>query len=495
MFKIDIKKILIIFSAFLAAELLSGLSLAFPLANQIIFAILLSGVLVLAVYKLEYGLLIVLAELFIGSLGHLFYLNIGANQLPIRIALWSVVMLIFILKFFLQLAKQGNRSIYWWHLKNFSAKKTFGLLFLFVAIGLINGLVRGHALATVFLDFNAWLYFLLLLPIIAVYGGRDEAADTRLKTLFFAAALWISVKTLFLLFVFTHNLSVSSYFYSWLRKTLVGEMTPTLSGWPRIFIQGQIFPAIAFFLVFWNQARFRFKEFFQRRNILALLAAVLFLSSVLISFSRSFWAGLAGTIFFSLVFVWHRFSFKRTVSAVARIGIAGALSFLIIYLVVVFPYPRSGKFNADFLDRVKNSQEAALASRWSLLPVLAKEIKREPFLGQGFGATVTYFSRDPRILANNPSGEYTTYAFEWGYLDLWLKLGLLGLLAYLFLLFKLIITAWRKGVQTNDYLFFGLGAGILFLAATNIFTPYLNHPLGIGFLILSSCLIWPNRVY
>jgi len=167
---------------------------------------------------------------------------------------------------------------------------------------------------------------------------------------------------------------------------------------------------------------------------------------------------------------------------------------LLIYLITIFPYPQPGKFTADFLDRVTNEQEAALSSRWSLLPVLSREVVKEPFLGQGFGATVTYISSDPRILANNPSGQYTTAALEWGYLDIALKIGILGLLAYLLLLTKIIYQGIASNQSKHRYLDLGLSMGVFFLAVTHIFTPYLNHPLGIGFLIVSSCLISLDRV-
>ena len=66
-------------------------------------------------------------------------------------------------------------------------------------------------------------------------------------------------------------------------------------------------------------------------------------------------------------------------------------------------------------------------------------------MGRGFGATVTYQTRDPRILADNGSGEYTTYAFEWGWLDIWLKLGIFGLAAYFLLI----------GTPTDDLVYIG----------------------------------------
>ncbi len=106
-------------------------------------------------------------------------------------------------------------------------------------------------------------------------------------------------------------------------------------------------------------------------------------------------------------------------------------------------------------------------------------------MGSGFGATVTYQSSDPRLVAASANGLYTTYAFEWGWLDVWLKLGIFGLLAYLALFAKIIF----NGLKIGGYLSLSLATGLAVLIAVNIFSPYLNHPLGIGYLILAAAMI------
>lgn len=494
------RKPLVYIGLFIIIDLLSYLVLTYSGLHQFIFALLVLICLGLSLYRLEYGLLMVLAELLIGSMGHMFVFPLGSYQLPIRMALWSVVMIVFFGQLIWQLVRDKNQSRYFKKIKNFSPLKYFALLALFVAISLVNAFLRGHAFNLIFSDFNSWLYWLLLLPAIVVYskGGNkeEECADVfnNLKDIFFSGAIFLSLKTLFLVYIFTHSLSFSSEIYFWLRKTLVGEMTATLSGWPRIFIQGQIFSGIALFLVFWASLKEKKNQYL--KNAGELFLAALFMSSILISFSRSFWVGLAGAIVFSFLVVWRVYSFRKAIVSMFWLVASLLIGFFLIYCVSIIPYPTKGEFNANFIERVSgNKDEPALASRWSLLPVLGKEIKQEPFLGQGYGATVTYFSEDPRVLQNNPTGEYTTYAFEWGYLDLWLKIGLFGLLAYLVLIVYLVKEALVNGYRNNNLILLGLSSGIVFLALTNFFTPYLNHPLGIGILIIGACLIQKDRVY
>lgn len=165
------------------------------------------------------------------------------------------------------------------------------------------------------------------------------------------------------------------------------------------------------------------------------------------------------------------------------------LSLILIIAVIKFPLPRAyGGFSApDLLQQRATAlaNEAGAASRWQLLPVLWQKIKTAPVLGRGFGATVTYKSSDPRVLAASPGGLYTTFAFEWGWLDVWLKLGLFGLLAYLALFIKLI----KDGLKINSSLSLSLAVGLIILAAVNIFSPYVNHPLGIGYIILVAAFM------
>jgi len=467
---------------FIAIELFSYLALAHSSLNLLIFILLSVFCLVISIYSLEYGLLIALAELFIGSMGHLFIFPLGASFLSIRMAFWAIILIVFTVKFIYQLFKDKKDSKYLNLLKNFSAGKYFAILAFFVLVGFINAYLRHHAFALIFDDFNSWLYWLLLLPAVVIYGSKDEKAFQNLKILFLAAATWTSIKTLFLLFVFTHNLSFAPDIYNWLRRTLTGEITPTLSGWPRIFIQGQIYSGVALFLIFWTSLK-------KQKNIGEFILAGIFASAVLISFSRSFWVGLITALLFSFILIWRLYSFRKAIISGLWFIASIIFGFAIIYLVAIFPYPNPGKFSADFLDRVSNSNESAVTSRWSLLPVLGRAIIKEPFLGQGFGATITYHSSDPRVLQNNPDGQYTTYAFEWGYLDLWLKIGLFGLLAYLLLMLYLIKKSIVLGQKNDNLLLLGIGSSIIFLAATNFFTPYLNHPLGMGILILGACLI------
>ncbi len=467
-------------SVFLA-EILSFVGFLHPAAGRFFFLMILLITLAASIYKLEYGLLAVLTELFISSKGYLFSLSLGHFNLSIRIAMWLVVMLVWGVRFLSRLIREKRLSFGF----DFSY---FLPLFFFLGLGGLIGLLKGNGPADAFFDYNNWFYFGLLLPLSEVF---HENNFRKIFSVFSASIVWLAFETFSSLYLFSHNLFMRPV-YKWIRNTGVGEITQMPNGFSRIFFQSHFFALAAFFIFFLLFAGARLKKERSWPYFLVLTAS---LASVLISFSRSFWVGLAGGVGLLLALAAglirkKKISWKDTLSFAGAGLISLALSFAIMAAIVKFPFPRTGAdLSDDLTNRLSNfSGEAAVSSRWSLLPELWKGIKKDPLLGHGFGTTVTYKSSDPRVLELHPDGLYTTYAFEWGWLDLWLKIGLLGVLAYLYLLFILSRRLWRRFSAGSDLLSAGFLLGILVMVLVNIFTPYLNHPLGIGYLLLAAVL-------
>ena len=467
-------------------EIFSFLSFYFEPLRPVIFLGLAIAFLLVCLYRFEFGVYIALVEIFIGSLGALFFWEVAGIGFSIRMVLWIILLAVWGVKYLPKIKKA----------KIFSSGYLYFLipLLVLVAWGLLSGFLNKHSLPNIFFDFNGWLYFALILPLYEVILKRKNSFLVFLQLLF-ASAIWLSLKTFALLFIFSHNLNdLMSVVYDWIRDTGVGEITQMPDTFTRIFFQSHIFVLLAFFLVL-----FVLNNYLEKRKanwkklLLPFLTLISFQAVVLLSFSRSFWLGaFCGTLVLLGLISW-RYGFKRAALNLGVIFLSGVLGLALLTLIVKIPILDStARFNtADSLkDRAKSfSNEAAVSSRWALLPKLWGEIKETPVLGQGFGTTITYESSDPRVLEETPNGKYTTYAFEWGWLDIWLKLGLLGLILYLALLIKIIIDSWYSRSLKKSSLSAFLITGLIIISVINFFTPYLNHPLGIGYLIFSLGLI------
>jgi O-antigen ligase len=238
----------------------------------------------------------------------------------------------------------------------------------------------------------------------------------------------------------------------------------------------------------WKLSR---REWLQTLGACAILIATVFLS-----LSRSFWlAGIVGALVcVALVLFRARIPARTFFAGVGRGVFAKLAAALLLLIVLFFPYPhyRSGTFGGFaslFSSRTTDTADAAIDSRWKLLGPMREMISRAPILGYGFGQKVTFTTDDPRIRAQRPDGHYETFSLEWGWLELWLKMGLLGPLAFLFLFFRLAKGFFRETDGPQRWLAVGFLSALAMLAATHVFSPYLNHPIGLGFLLFAVAFL------
>jgi len=143
---------------------------------------------------------------------------------------------------------------------------------------------------------------------------------------------------------------------------------------------------------------------------------------------------------------------------------------------------------ASLSQRGIDTAEPAANSRLQLLAPLWQAIKEQPIVGYGFGKKLTYYSVDPRIKnEQNPEGLHTTYAFEWGWLDQWLKSGIF----FIVLMWSWIILIYNRGYRVlagRPEILLPILATLTSLVVIHIFTPFLNHPLGLGLLMLITII-------
>jgi len=487
------------------AEILSFVTYIYPILGPWIFGLVSVAIIIASVYKLEYGLMALFAELIIGSLGKMLVLELNGVDITIRMLIWLVVLCVWLARVI------KDRRITFLKSNLFKAYALFGIIIIW---GAIFGIFRGNGLGAIFSDINNYLFFLLIFPIFGVL--RSKKILRRLFEVIGASLVWLSVKTIVLFYIFSHEFFIAQdYLYAWSRQTRLAEITnidPTILT-SRIFMQSHIWLMFAIFLFFGLLVHICTQSNKKRDDIpfddknqnrikpyragFIILSIVLFTTAIITSFSRSFW--LAGILTFGVMIIAMFFVLKKELTKIFKFSFISIVIFVLsvgfTLLVANFPIP-PGEMSASFLkDRAaKFSEEAAVSSRYAQIRPLFKGIAKHPILGSGFGTSITYESQDPRVLKNNPDGKYTTTAFELGWLEIWLKIGLIGVLAYLFIIFKIFqlgikrINYFSDNTIAKYYIFGGL-LGLVVILLTHGISPYLNHPLGIGVVMLMSAVV------
>lgn len=490
--KID-KKIFFVFLTGIAlAEFLSFLGFISPVLMNFLTVALSVSFLFVSLHDLRWGIMAILAELILGVYGYLFVLHISGVVVPLR----YIFFIIWLSIFFVYALRRGKfKEI----LIGDNLILFIGIIFV-IFFGIVSGFLSGNSYANIFFDANGWLFWLYFLPFsIFIIPWQ------KLWPLFLALISWLAAKTLFLEFIFSHKLTFWQYWlYQWQRDFRLAEITPISGALNRVFSQSQVFlilPFLIFILYFITKPILKF-NLSERAG---LVFTLLVIASLYISYSRSFWLGvfLALFIFFGFVFL-KRGQTKELVAKKGRmfwLPISFIFSGLIlVFALVNFPYPPTLQSSFDKLLTARfdsGFSEPAANARLKMLSPLWQSIKPVWFLGSGFGTTVRYFSSDPRLVATSPggSGEIVTFAFEWGYLDIWLKIGVLGLIIYLLILIKILAKLTKDAIRYNDIFLFGLAVSFLALLFLNITTPYLNHPLGIGYIYIIILLSASYKEY
>jgi|JI8StandDraft_1071087.scaffolds.fasta_scaffold06141_6 glycosyltransferase involved in cell wall biosynthesis len=457
------------FATWLGVLLLAAvIARVFPQTNNVLTVLLVAVFGWLAYKSPAHGFALMAAEYVIGSKGGI--LKIGADAvndggLGIRqlfffafLGLWFV---------------REKWSVYWkFHTAWVKERPVYLILVLTIAYGVIRGFTLGQPF--VLADANSWGVLLLAFPMYQLIRQNEEEILRPLLTAL-AVGLAVNAGLSFLLFyIYSHDTgAIQVPVYLFIRRSGIGEITRIFADGSlyRVFIQSQIYWVLAFIVSLFAHKTLPKKL---RLGILSVGTAI-----IVISLSRSFFLGTGAAVgVWVLSMVADGLRLKNVKESFANVGwttATGVAGLLLIAILAFFPIPpsKNGALDDALLNRF-DTGEAAAQSRWVLLPALTTEIAKNPILGSGFGKTVTYKSADPRIAATGK--EYTTYAFEWGWHDLWLKLGAGVLVVMAWLLF---VANEIRNAKIEPDLKRGLIAAILALVVIHAFTPYVNHPLGI----------------
>lgn len=494
-----------------AVEVLSFFVTPHPIMNGMIALALGVVLFALTIWHPPLGLSMIVIELLIGSKGALFKFGgdaVNDGGVSIR--------LIFFAAFFVGWFVWALIHKTWRDWRSYVKGRW---MYVALATALIFVFFRGWILndhGGLIVDANAWGFWLLLLPAMDLVRHARERVMRFLKPAILCGLIFLAVETLVFLFLFSHQIAaMDSSFYVWIRRTGLGEVTRITNHAFRIFMQSQVYAVIA---LFFSAAYFLFRHdeklkpsptlpyqggcsdvLLTRGNEGVLVTIfVLLVAEVFVSLSRSYWVGFAAVGLFFIIFFFCRsreggnlapglkqgwpLAFARVTPVISSI----LVGLLVVWLIPAIPPHGSASAFTDMIYARVTTNEKAVMSRWQLLPIVWNKIKEHPFIGSGFGSVITYQSADPRIVQTT-GGIVTTYAIEWGWLEFWMKFGLLGILLMAWMLIRLGRRAWKSAFPL--WLRVGFVASLIGLSVIHFFTPYLNHPLGFLYVILAEALI------
>lgn len=279
--------------AFGGVYLLSFLGHQEPLIATLSFFLIIGLTAYATFQKPFWGILILTAELLIGSQGHLFDITLLDFRVSLRMGIFLMVALVATLHAiknhsFKTLFLMPHRTLYL-------------LLGFFVLFSIGGGIWRGNSLSFLYQDANAYLFFLLVPFYHRALSHQATEKIKQLLTIWMSGIVFQAVLTLSLLFLYGH---VDFFWkmliplYAWLRDLRLMEIGLFRLNVYRIFMQSQLWSLTGFFafLSIWLAT----PREGRKSSIVSLLfkphaalSAILIgaLTVLITSLSRSFWIG------------------------------------------------------------------------------------------------------------------------------------------------------------------------------------------------------------
>lgn len=432
-------------------------------------------------------------ELFAGGGGRL--INVSVGPLSIRMILFIVLMLVYGIRV---LAKKKLVTTDHLYLKQYKLSTILisGIV-LYCLLSTILGIAYGHPKGVVVNDFLRVAYFVSFFPL-AYYISNDRFKIKWIKSILDIAALFM--------IVFTLSIDMASIFmkqevywkfYSWINEVIPGELVFRLNT-TGVFYKGHYFLFFAVVLALYKMIK---------GNSTSVEKIIFFLGMLSIYFTRArgLILGLIMVILFLMVYaIVEKYFVKKSIFKKPDFILISKklISKLILMLVIlaslcILYFSISNTRVGDVQTEMPPQTEIKTTAKINTTEKKNKEKKNDEAEKPFTGDIRVYFIKDSlRILNSRPinwlvgngygteiGGRLT--GIEISFLDILVEQGIIGVLLWLLVSlapFYFYYGFQRKGER--NYLNVGLLAGIagmLLLTNTN---PFINSPIGIGFLVI-----------
>lgn len=386
--------------------------------------------------------IIIVIELVLGGAGRL--LTFG--PLTIRYILFLLAILYFIFKIIRN---------------NFIIEKNIFyipviLFFCFYVISIMNGLLRGYPFSDVILSSQGYLYLLMFFPFSLLINTSEKAKV--IIEIFNKASILLALLTIGIFFAFSLQPSLYSVLNPILLNLEYGHLSVRY-GLPSVFLKTSPYMAIAFI-----HELYAYVSLKSNRNTLAVVRMLILVIACLMTMTMGIWLSLVFGVL--LVILFSRGSKKIT--AITLTVIVAVFTFSIFSdFISETIFNRFSRTDKSFI--IKFNQLTSLISVWL-----------ESFLlGKGFGV---------RLLFKSEVATREMVKFELFWLELLVNMGLLGFISYIHIIIKNLFV----GLKTSKFSSVecaikvkSLMIGVLMLTVVSSVNPFLNNPIGIGYLIIA----------
>lgn len=357
------------------------------------------------------------------------------------------------------------------------------VFFVLLLASMVQGYRAGYPLGDVFESSKGFLFILMLFPFSLFVDSKEKAR--RLILHFTDATVILAILSFSIFIIFGIYNDAFNWFDPILTKWSYGYIS-IRGGFPAVFMKTSPYLAIALIIelgLYINSKAHKSK--WKTFRIFILLEAIIG------TMSMGIW--IATAVGFGMVVILsvanHKYILAHKEKGVFR-------DLLPIIVVVVLSQLAFNLIFKDYIvtviDNRIDTDDSSFVVKADQLTKLTAIWKESPLFGKGYGYRIFFdlgdFRKESMIL------------FELFWNQLLLNMGIVGFLAYVTLILEPVVNyirrMFRKVQEVEDVVFIVLiSIGMLIMCIVSSVNPFMNNPIGIGYLalFLSSVNVYSKR--
>lgn len=408
-----------------------------------------------------WAMLLVITEILLGGSGQYF-----------QMADLSLRTLFIVFFFFLWLSHNWGQEMLGARLKQLPPKLTI-LLLLFIILllsAIFIGIKNNHAVTAIIQDLVPFVFLVLLYP--AGHLLSDQKSQEYLIRLLAVFIIGTAIFSTLTFILFSTGISVlQDPFYLWYRWVDAGKITDLGNHFFRIVEASHLLVVPLILLI--TSLLMRDEKHNKMWRIFRWLAILVLVLNLSRGYILALLVGLLVLKYKHKFKKWFFESFKTC--------------FWVIFIFTAISLLASGgktmgweQLGVRVQSLLKPTIEISAATRMIKLPIILEQITAHPVFGVGLGSTITFYNSLTALTE-------TTAHYDWGYLEMWNEMGIVGAVLLLALYIYAAMLLIKKIKTIPDWHDFDVGllAGLMAFFIINITVASLFHVFGIFFLIFA----------
>lgn len=330
-----------------------------------------------------------------------------------------------------------------------------------LSLSITNGLFHGYPVSDIISSSQGYFYLFMVFPF-TLFINKVEKVEEVLRVIEISSLVLSALSILIFLLLIVSPTVVYSIVNPILLNLTYGflDISTVL---PRVFFKTSPFMALAFI-----HELFNYVNIHNKNDIRSIVKMVVLLLGCITTMVMGIWLAVGVGVIFCILFSTGK---KKT-----------DIFLIILIVAAILLIPFAGSIKNILLNRFSSTDSSFIIKLDQLFTMLNIWVHNF-FFGTGYGVKITF---------NSEVASREMIKFELFWVELLVCMGITGFISYVYMIIKTIfngLKAAKLSTKSHSIQLKAMITGVIMLCVISSVNPFLNNPIGIGYLIIVMCSI------